>query len=121
MTGTNRRADGQQMEALAAAHLVRAGLVEVARNQHARGGEIDLVMRDGDVLVFVEVRHRRSTRFGSALESVTETKRRRLRLAARVYLQRNRLSCACRFDVVGITGRAPDALRFDWIKAAFDG
>lgn len=113
------RRRGQDIELLTARWLVARGLVEVARNQHARGGEIDLVMRDGETLVFVEVRYRADSRYGSPLETVTATKQRRLIKAARFYLAHNRLSCPCRFDVVGVTG-TPPALEFTWIRSAFE-
>ena len=69
---------GETGEALAAAWLIRHGLRSLARNFRCRLGEIDLVMRDGDTLVFVEVRCRRDCGYGSALESVTAGKQRRL-------------------------------------------
>ncbi|MHB0774348.1 YraN family protein [Halomonas sp. WWR20] len=116
----NPRAFGEAVESATADWLQqRHGLVPISRNQHARGGELDLIMRDGEQLVFIEVRHRTSTRYGHPLETVTAAKQRRIILAARFYLQRNGLSCSCRFDVVGVTGTPPE-LTFDWIRAAFD-
>ncbi|MFO7648099.1 MULTISPECIES: YraN family protein [Halomonas] len=120
MTGPrDARARGEAIERHAAAWLVERGLVLEAVNQHAKGGEIDLVMRDGEVLVFVEVRHRADTRHGHPLETVTPAKQRRLIRAARFYLQRNGLSCPCRFDVLAVTGHPP-ALEFEWVDNAFD-
>ena len=120
MTGPrDARARGEAVERKAAAWLAARGLTLVAANQHAKGGELDLVMRDGDTLVFVEVRHRADTRHGHPLETVTIAKQRRLIRAARFYLQRNRLSCACRFDVLAVTGQPPD-LEFQWVTNAFD-
>ncbi|WP_136248580.1 YraN family protein [Halomonas borealis] len=116
---SDARARGAHIERLAADWLAARGLVFEAANQHARGGELDLVMRDGATLVFVEVRHRRDARHGHPLETVTVTKQRRLILAARFYLQRNRLSCACRFDVLAVTGTLPD-LDFEWVPGAFE-
>ncbi|SEM73949.1 YraN family protein [Halomonas caseinilytica] len=113
------RARGAHVERLAADWLVARGLVLEATNQHAKGGELDLIMRDGDTLVFVEVRHRADTRHGHPLETITTTKRRRLIKAARFYLQRNRLSCACRFDVLAVTGTPPE-LEFEWVAGAFE-
>ncbi|MFO8045127.1 MAG: YraN family protein [Halomonas sp.] len=113
------RARGGAIERLAATWLAERGLVLVATNQHAKGGELDLVMRDGEMLVFVEVRHRADTRHGHPLETVTPTKQRRLIRAARFYLQRNRLSCSCRFDVLAVTGQPPH-LEYDWVVNAFD-
>jgi putative endonuclease len=116
---TDARARGEAIERLAAAWLGDRGLRLVASNQHARGGEIDLVMREGEVLVFVEVRHRADSRHGHPLETITAAKQRRLIHAARFYLQRNRLSCPCRFDVLAVTGQAP-VLDFEWIPGAFE-
>jgi len=120
MTGPrDARARGGAIERLVARWLLDRGLTLEASNQHAKGGEIDLVMRDGEVLVFVEVRHRADSRHGHPLETITPTKQRRLIKAARFYLQRNRLSCACRFDVLAVTGTPPD-LEIDWVANAFE-
>lgn len=115
----NRRQQGQQVEQAAARWLEARGLTLVTSNQHAKGGEIDLIMRDGDDLVFVEVRHRQRMDYGDPLETITAAKQRRIVKAARFYLHAQRLSCPCRFDVVGATGNLP-ALEFEWIRAAFD-
>jgi putative endonuclease len=113
------RARGETIERAAAEWLQAQGLRLVARNQYAKGGKLDLVMRDGDILVFVEVRHRTDSRHGHPLETVNASKQRRLIQAARFYLLRNGLSCPCRFDVVGVTGMSPQ-LEFIWVRAAFD-
>lgn len=118
-SSTDARQRGARIERAAADWLMAQGLALVARNQHAKGGELDLVMREGNTLVFVEVKHRSDTRHGHPLEFVTATKRRRLIQAARFYLQRNGLSCPCRFDVIAVTGHFPD-LDFHWVPAAFD-
>ncbi|MFP4261764.1 MAG: YraN family protein [Halomonas sp.] len=120
MTGPrDARARGEAIERHVEAWLVARGLTVVAANQHAKGGELDLVMRDGETLVFVEVRHRADTRHGHPLETVTPTKQRRLVRAARFYLQRNGLSCPCRFDVVAVVGLPPE-LDIQWLANAFD-
>ncbi|MDT0500181.1 MULTISPECIES: YraN family protein [unclassified Halomonas] len=113
------RARGEAVERLVAAWLTDRGLQPVAANQHAKGGELDLVMRDGETLVFVEVRHRADSRHSHPLETITLTKQRRLIRAARFYLQNNRLSCPCRFDVVAVTGLPPE-LDIQWVVNAFD-
>nr|WP_163502799.1 YraN family protein [Halomonas socia] len=113
------RQRGAQIERSVADWLIQRGLVLVASNQHAKGGELDLVMRDGEILVFIEVKHRADSRHGHPLEFVTATKQRRLIRAARFYLQRNGLSCACRFDVVAVIGHAPD-LDIQWVRGAFE-
>lgn len=109
------QAVGAAMERLAEAFLIRQGLRFVARNQRCRYGEIDLILRDAAVLVFVEVRFRRATRFGSPAETVDSHKQRRLIAAARYYLQRHPSTLPCRFDVVAIT----DQNQIRWIKQAF--
>lgn len=107
------RARGAAVEALAERHLASAGLRPVERNYHCPAGEIDLVMRERDTLVFVEVRARRSGAFGSAAESIDARKRRRLLATAEHYLQRCRHRGPVRFDVVALTGT-----RLDWLPNA---
>src|SRR5690554_5706533 len=111
---------GQAGEAAAREHLERAGLVTLAANVNYRFGELDLVMRDGNSLVFVEVRLRRNTRFGGGLASVTAGKRRRIALAASAFLAANPQfsQWPCRFDVVALTNAGPSP-HIEWIKAAF--
>ena len=86
-----------------------------------RFGEIDLVMLDGETLVFTEVRFRESNRHGTGADSVTWAKQRRISSAARLYLQRNPGESLrpCRFDVVSI-GNDGGQTRFNWIRNAFD-
>jgi putative endonuclease len=105
---------------MAAAHLAGKGLHILARNYRVAGGEIDLIARHGPELVFVEVRSRRSAAFGSAAESVTPAKRRRLLLAAQHYLLGlgQREPPPCRFDIVSITGPL-DAQHLEWLRNAF--
>ena len=113
---------GDAAEALALAHLVGQGLTLVQRNYRvaggpqARGGEVDLILRERDgTLVFVEVRTRRSASHGGAAASVSATKQRRIVFAARHFLQRWPTLPPCRFDVVAV-----DAGRVEWLRAAFD-
>ncbi|HET7267698.1 MAG TPA: YraN family protein [Oleiagrimonas sp.] len=112
---------GDTFEQRACAHLVQAGLTLVASNYSTRFGELDLVMRDGDTLVFVEVRYRRNTRFGGAAASVTRSKRERLIRAAAGFIGNHAqyANCACRFDVVTFEGDSEHA-QGRWKKAAFD-
>lgn len=114
------RARGALVEAAARAHLERAGLRTVATNATYRVGELDLVMREGDTLVFVEVRHRTGGRFGGGAASITAAKRRKLVLAARAFLGRHpRLAdLPCRFDVVEAEGD-PAAPALHWLRDAF--
>ena len=93
------------------------GLRFVAANAHERGGEIDLIMRDGVTTVFVEVRYRRNARYGDAAASVTQRKQQKLLQAARLWLSRHNGSfdtVDCRFDVVAFTGND-----IQWLKNAF--
>lgn len=117
---SDRRDRGDIVEAAALAHLQAHGLRLLARNAQARGGELDLVMMDGDALVFVEVRYRASTMFGGGLASVDARKRRKLVHAAQVFLMRNpsHAQSACRFDVVDASGD-PAAPRLQWLRDAF--
>ena len=112
---------GERYEALACAHLQSGGLTLLTRNFATRFGEIDLVMRDGNVLVFVEVRYRAGRRFGSGAESITAAKRGRLVTAAEQYRQAHPAlsSLPCRFDVVALGGNA-DAPHIDWLRNAFE-
>ena len=114
------RRRGQAAEELASRYLEEQGLRLLERNVHCRGGELDLVMKDGETLVFVEVRSRNSSRYGSAEESITASKLDRLRRAAAVYLLRHPgyAQAPCRFDVVALGGRAPEP-RINWIRDAF--
>ena len=116
------KALGDLAEARALDHLSAAGLVlvrrnyRVARGPRARGGEVDLVMRDRDgTLVFVEVRARRDARFGGAAASIGAAKRQRLVFAASHFLRRLASAPPCRFDVVAVDGD-----RIEWLRAAFD-
>ena len=107
-------ADGARAEEQAARFLAGRGLKILARNHRCRGGEIDLVCRDGATLVFVEVRLRTNRDFGGAAASITPAKQRRIALAANHYLAGKPLP-ACRFDAVLL-----DGTRIDWIRNAFD-
>ncbi|MBK1694445.1 YraN family protein [Chromatium weissei] len=103
------------MEQLAESFLVARGLQVLARNHRCRFGELDLIVRDETVLVFVEVRFRRSAEFGGAAASVNRRKQQRLIAAAQHYLQTNPLSLPCRFDVVAIRSQHD----INWIQNAF--
>jgi putative endonuclease len=95
------RAIGHEAEDRALHFLLRQGLRLVERNWFCRGGELDLIMLDGETWVFVEVRHRRGIGFGGAAASITPAKCRRLLHAASLFLQTRGLTRApCRFDAV---------------------
>ncbi|GAA5534945.1 YraN family protein [Deinococcus aluminii] len=99
---------GADAEARAADHLASLGREVVARNYRIPGGEIDLITREGNVLVFTEVRQRRNARFGGAAESVTPRKLALMRRAALAYLVREhgRDDLPCRLEVLTIDGPA---------------
>jgi putative endonuclease len=116
--GTTTKALGDAAEDRALDHLRRAGLRLVARNYRTPGrggGEIDLVMRDGATLVFVEVRRRATGNHGGAAGSIGWTKQRRIVFAARHFLLRLGVPPPCRFDVVTVEDG-----RIAWLRAAFD-
>jgi putative endonuclease len=113
---------GDSAETRALDHLLSQGLTlvqrnyRVARGPRARGGEVDLILRERDgTLVFVEVRSRHSTTHGGAAASVGAFKRQSLIFAAQTYLRQLRTLPPCRFDVVAIEGK-----RLEWLRAAFD-
>ena len=108
---------GLQGEDLALQHLREQGLTLLERNYRSRWGEIDLIMQDAAALVFVEVRLRAESHYGSAAESIGARKRQRLTRTAEHYLQHQRDGRA-RFDVIAITTRDNDN-HIEWIKDAF--
>ncbi|WP_363800724.1 YraN family protein [Lysobacter firmicutimachus] len=116
----SRRARGAAIEAAARRHLLGAGLREVAANAHYRCGELDAVMLDGAVLVFVEVRYRRDDRYGGGAASVDLRKRRKLLLAAQSFLLAHPgyAEHACRFDVIEAQGD-PAEPQLRWLRDAF--
>jgi putative endonuclease len=103
---------GAKAETLAAEYLMRQGLAIVGRNFRTRFGEIDLIARDGRVLVFVEVRMRRSDAHGGAAESITPRKRARLVAAASGYLAMLGREPPCRFDAILM--RSLDPRTIEW-------
>jgi len=117
----DRRQQGRRWERAAESLLRKSGLRTVQRNFLCRRGEIDLVMLDGPVLVFVEVRYRRSDHYGSGADSVTLAKQRRIISAARHFLGCNARYChqPCRFDVVSV-GQGAGGIEMNWIRAAFE-
>jgi len=99
----SRIALGEIGEDLACRELERRGYAIVARRYRRRGGEIDIIARDGPTIVFVEVKTRNGRAFGSAVDAVTGWKQRKIVQLALDYLMRQRLAaCSCRFDVVSI-------------------
>lgn len=114
-----RLADGQAAESLAADYLQRQGLAVLERNYRSLHGEIDLVCREGDTLVFVEVRYRSRSDYGTPAETVGAHKQARLRATAEHYLLTHRGSKSNgRFDIVAVSGNLADAM-LEWLKNAF--
>ena len=114
--------DGPSAEKHARRYLEKNGLKCLEVNFRTPRGEIDIIMQDGEYLVFVEVRYRNSDHFGSADESVTIRKQRRLVLAAKAYLQRKGLTdkARCRFDVVsGSPDPTGGQYKLTWHRDAF--
>ncbi len=107
-----RGADAEQQ---AYNYLLEQGLQPVFRNYRCKPGELDLIMKDGDTLVIVEVRFRKTDRYGSALESVTLKKQARIIAATQHYLSHHKTTGPIRFDVVALSGNGA----FEWIKNAF--
>lgn len=118
---TPRQRRGANAEDQACRFLQQRGLRLIERNYRSRRGEIDLIMRDADNLVFVEVRYRRQSRYGSGLESVDWRKQQRIMACAAYYLHRHPQAAllASRFDVVALTP-GDGGVRIEWIRNAFD-
>lgn len=106
---------GEAAERRAEQYLRAQGLRLQRRNYRSPHGEIDLIMRDGTTLVFVEVRLRSNRRFGSGADSIDRRKQQRLQRTAEHYLQRQQNLPACRFDVVSLDGEGD----IHWIPDAF--
>ncbi len=107
---------GQDAEDQAAIFLSQQKLKLITRNYRCRFGEIDLIMQDGDTLVFVEVRMRNSNYYGGAAASITINKQARLIQTAKHYISRQNHDVPCRFDAVLISGNR----EIEWIRSAFD-
>jgi putative endonuclease len=121
---------GVHIEDLVCNYLQQQQLKLIARNYTCRLGEIDLIMQDQSILVFIEVRYRQHRNFGSSLESVNLIKRNKIIKTAEYYLLSQQLSekIACRFDVVGVKPATQkllddisklDSAQVEWVKNAF--
>ncbi|MES2546097.1 MAG: YraN family protein [Pseudomonadota bacterium] len=113
----NQDNPGLAAEKLAETFLINRGLKLVTRNYHCRFGEIDLIMLDAKTLVFVEVRLRTNTQFGSAGTSITPQKMQKLILTAQHYLQTHGEQ-PCRFDAILMD--SANAKSIEWVRNAFD-
>lgn len=116
----DRRKIGTDAERAAETYLLQQGLTLLLRNAQCRLGEIDLVMRDGDTLVFIEVRKRRSRQYGGAAQSVDYHKQRKLILTAQFLLTRypQWSNLPCRFDVIAFEAGSDQQTPL-WYKDAF--
>lgn len=116
-----RRHTGNAFEQLAANYLIDQGLELLSSNYQCKLGEIDLIMKHREVLVFVEVRYRLNSDFMSPVVSINPRKQQKLLRTAQAYLKQHHLTDAvpCRIDVVGITpDRRVNGYNFDWITNA---
>ena len=117
---TARQAVGAYGERIAEQHLTAQGLVVIARNWRCAEGEIDLILRDGDDVVFCEVKTRRGTLYGTPAEAVVGTKARRLRRLAARWLADTRVRPReVRFDVVAVQPQPRGAARVEHLRGAF--
>ena len=111
---------GQRYEQVAERYLRAQGLTLIVRNYHARCGEIDLIMREHDTLVFIEVRFRDSISHGSPLATISRQKQQKIIRTAKLYMLQRGLynKVSCRFDALGIHHDA-GALHVNWQRNAF--
>ena len=114
---------GNAAEKAAKRYLVQQGLDFVTRNFHSRYGEIDLIFKDKEVIVFIEVRCRNNPKFGNSIETIDHRKQKKIIKTAQYYLHQHKLteSVSCRFDVIGIESHTSgsNAMSVRWIKNAF--
>lgn len=116
----NNRALGSEYEEMAAQFLAKKGYQILQKNFRCKSGEIDLIAEHEGTLVFVEVKFRKNTMFGSPFEAVGHTKQRKICQTARYYLLKNKYSeqYSCRFDVIGIIGKQKE-VQIEHIENAF--
>ena len=111
---------GHAYEKLAEKYLHQQGCIIKDRNYHIRKGEIDLIALDNTTLVFVEVRYRKNTTFGTPEETITKSKQNKIKLTAQHYMTKfNLWNCNARFDVVTIKPTANGDIKINWLKSAF--
>ena len=117
---------GEIAEAYASQYLLNNGLCFIDKNFHNRQGEIDLIMRDKNAYVFIEVKYRKNNNFGGAIAAIPYKKQQKIRQCATYYLQQhglNEYNTPCRFDVVAVEGSLNNNVQFNpkvtWLKNAF--
>lgn len=106
---------GEKSEQQACAYLLKQGLQLVEKNFHSRYGEIDIIMTEGDTLVIIEVRFRKSNKYGGAIESISQKKQSRIIATTQYYLSTHKVNSAIRFDVITMSNNSD----LHWIKNAF--
>ncbi len=111
----DRREKGAQSEEAAARYLTQQGYRILQRNFRWKGGEIDIIAQRNGLLVFVEVRARSYSAFGFAAETINSSKKEKIKRTALLYLQKRRLDCPARFDVITFDGD-----KLEHIENAFD-
>ena len=118
----NRRKTGKNYEERAAEYLIGQGFSILCQNFYSRYGEIDLIAKDGEYLVFVEVKYRKNRVCGSPFEAVNANKQRRICRTAFYYCYKNgyKGDTPCRFDVVAILGSCAEEAKIEHIKNAFE-
>lgn len=112
---------GAITEAFAKQYLIQQGLVYVDNNVHCRQGEIDLIMKDNQTFVFVEVKYRKNNHFGGAISAISATKQKKIKHCVAFFLHNlnlNEYNTPCRFDVIALEGdiNKPEVT---WLKNAF--
>ncbi|MDO6425854.1 YraN family protein [Thalassotalea sp. 1_MG-2023] len=119
-SNNSHNTSGQHWESKALEYLEKQQLIFVTANFHSRQGEIDLIMKEGNCVVFVEVKYRKNKAFGGAISAVSISKQEKIRRTAAFFLQQqglNAYNTACRFDIIAIEGgNIPE---FIWLKNAF--
>jgi len=102
----NKRLIGARKEQLVTEYLIDNNYVILERNYQTKTGEIDIIAKDDKCIVFIEVKYRSSSRYGSSLDAVDYKKQHTIRHVARIYLSTRyrSLDIPCRFDVIGIDG-----------------
>lgn len=116
---------GEIAELAAKEFLQAEGLIYIAQNFHCRWGEVDLIMKEHDVLVFIEVKYRKNNLFGGAISAVSIKKQQKIIKTAAIYLQQqglNEYNTAYRFDVIAIEGNTDTIAKsqINWLKNAFN-
>ncbi|MEI6894954.1 MAG: YraN family protein [Colwellia sp.] len=112
---------GRFFERLAEQYLSKQGLSLIERNFHSRQGEVDLIMRDGDTYVFIEVKYRKNNTFGGALAAIPTSKQNKIKQCVTFYLHQaglNEYNTSCRVDVVALVGDINQP-QITWLKNAF--